>query len=295
MKVCVTGAAGFVGQHVVKGLKKNGCWVVGLDRAEQPNSDADEWLGFDITNKLPNLPHIDAVVHLAAVANPRECDQDPVKAFNVNVNGTHQVLKMALESRAKKVVFSSTGHVYGISPRYFPTDESHPLWLQNTYTLTKILGEQLCQLYHENHGLSYTALRFFNIYGAVQPPGYFIPDMMEKARGGNLVLPGGNTTKDWVYIDDAVQAVVLALGNPYVGPVNIGTGKETRLSDIASWIAEYFNASFISTDSPAATRMQADHSRASNVLVWQPKMDIREGLRLALKPPARLEKKLQRV
>ncbi len=147
---------------------------------------------------------------------------------------------MALESGAKKVVFASSAHVYGISPRYLSTDETHPLWLQNNYTLTKILGEHLCQLYYDNHGLSYTALRLYNAYGPGQANGYFIPDQLAKAQVGGFELRGSNVTKDWIYIDDTADAFVKALTTSFVGPVNIDTGNETFLGTIASIIAKAY-------------------------------------------------------
>ena len=279
MRVLVTGANGFIGRHVVKALRETQHEVIATD---------NEWLNLrwnesvdmeaDITKPIAPMKGLDAVIHLAGLANPRECDAYPGSAFDKNVNGTHQVLRMALASGVKKLVYASTAHVYGISPKYMPTDETHPLWLQNNYTLTKILGEQLCELYYENHGLSYTTLRLFNAYGPGQSKGYFIPDMLSKASKGAIVLPGGNTTKDWVYVEEVAQAFIKALETPYVGPINIGTGTETEISVLADYIAHAMGASFETTAAPNATRMLADNSRAKKVLGWQPKVGVVEGL-----------------
>ncbi len=272
MRILITGADSFIGKPVVKTLREAEHSVMKLDCV----GDVD--ILADITRPLAPTPGLDAVIHLAAVASPRECDADPTKAFDVNVNGTHQVLNMALKSGAKKVVFSSSAHVYGISPKYMPTDESHPLWLQNNYTLTKILGEQLCQLYYENHGLSYTALRLYNAYGPGQAEGYFIPDMISRAKGGSIELPGGNTTKDWIWIEDAAQAFVLALNTSFIGDINIGTGVETDLATIAKYIADATGTFFSTISNANATRMQADNSRARRVLGWVPTVSIMDGL-----------------
>ena len=141
MKVLVTGAAGFIGRHVSAKLVEAGHEVLGMDVALQPVKGYwHMWYIADITKPLDPIPDLDAVVHLAAVAAPRECDANPTRAFDVNVNGTLQVLNMALKSGAKKVVFSSSAHVYDIPPRYFPTDETHPLRLNNTYTTTNSWG-----------------------------------------------------------------------------------------------------------------------------------------------------------
>jgi len=289
MKVCVTGASGFLGQYIIQALNLAGHCVVALDVRTVPttafSTRADiynEWLEADITTPLPPILGLDAVIHLAALANPRECDSDPAKAFSVNVNGTSNVLRMALASGAKKFVFSSSAHVYGISPKYLPTPENHPLYLQNTYTTTKILGEQLCQLYYENHGLGYTTLRLYNAYGPDQQLGYFIPDLISKAKSGSLALSGGNTTKDFVYVDDVAQAFLLALQTPFVGPLNIGTGEETRLEDIARVIADKMGVELVASPSANGSRMQADNSRAKRVLGWEPRVGIWEGLRAAV-------------
>jgi len=275
MRVLVTGAAGFIGQHVLKALEQGGHEAIGLD-VTQPVRPP--WVYADITQSLQAIPGLDAVIHLAALANPRECDANPAKAFNVNVNGTQQVLKMALESDAKKVVFASSAHVYDIPPRYIPTDEVHPLRLNNTYTTTKILGEQLCQLYFENHGLGYTTLRLFNAYGPGQSLGYFIPDMIAKAKSGSIQLVGGFTTKDFIHVDDVAEAFLSALETSFVGPINIGTGQETQLFSIAMMIADRFGVG-CDDSGGAATRMCADWRRAKRVLDWCPTVSLEEGLR----------------
>jgi len=280
MKVLVTGASGFIGQHVVKALGEAEHHVVGLDLGE-PTDGCIEWKHADITCPLEKIPHLDVVVHLAAMANPRTCDSYPDRAFNSNVNGTHQVLKMALESGAKKFVFSSSAHVYGISPKFLPTPETHPLYLMNTYTTTKILGEQLCQLVYENHGLSHTTLRLYNTYGPGQGLGYFIPDMVARAKVGAIHLTGGSTTKDFVYVEDVARAFLLALETSFVGTVNVGTGQETELFSIAQLIADATGAECDDSMGPS-TRMKADRTRAQKVLGWEPKVDIWEGLRATI-------------
>lgn len=284
MKVLVTGAAGFIGRHVYAALLERGHTVIGMDCVETPPYGRvvgpAGWLVDDIRRPLTKVAGLDAVVHLAALAAPRDCERDPTLAFDVNVNGTMQVLRMALESGAKKVVFSSSGHVYDIPPRYLPTDEVHPLRLNNTYTTTKILGEQLCHLYWENHGLPYTVLRLYNVYGPGQGPAYFIPDMLAKARVGDIALSGAATTKDFVYVKDVARAFALALESPFVGAINIGTGVETDLLTVASVIARDAGVRVYAASGAEAapTRMRADIARAKQVLGWEPKVAIEEGL-----------------
>ena len=284
MKICVTGASGFIGQEVAAALAKAGHTVVGLDKRLVDGWGNGEYMERDITHLLEPIPGLDAVVHLAAVANPRECERGPDYAFAVNVHGTFQVLQMALLSGAKKFVFASSAHIYGISAKYLPSDENHPFWFQNNrretqiYTLTKIAGEQLCKLYEENYGLSYTTLRLFNVYGPGQALGYFVPDMVAKAQKGALHLDGANVTKDWVNIKDVARAFAAAVKSDFVGPINIGSGSETELGAVASSIALKMGVPFTSTPSPTPTRMLADIRRAERVLGWKPTISLEEGL-----------------
>ena len=271
MRVCVTGSNGFIGQHVCKALVDAGHRVIPLD-INIP------WVQADITQPLPKMPDLDAVIHLAALSHPRQCDENPAKAYEVNVLGTSNVLRMALASGAKKFVFSSSAHVFDIPPRYLPTDELHPLRLNNVYTTTKILGEQLCQLYWENHGLSYTTLRLFNAYGPGQALGYFIPDQIAKAAKGGFGLRGRNVTKDWIFVTDVADAFVKAVSSDFVGPINIGTGVETDLGTIAEIIARAYEVELATFPSDSPSRMCADNSRAKRVLGWEPKTSIWEGL-----------------
>ena len=267
MKVLVTGHRGFIGQHVYKAILEAGHTVVGVDLPDA-----------DITQGLEPIPGLDAVIHLAARSHPRQCDEDPVRAYDVNVQGTSRALQMALKSGAKKVVFSSSAHVYDIPPKVLPTDEQQPVRLNNTYTTTKLLGEQLCDLYWTNHGLSYTTLRLFNVYGPGQALGYFIPDMIAKAKGGQVSLSGGATTKDWVYVEDVARAFVLALKTSFVGSVNIGTGVETDLATIGRLIAAETGVPFSMGPLGTPTRMCADNTRAKRILGWEPQVTLRRGL-----------------
>lgn len=274
-RILVTGGAGFFGTKIVELLREQGAVPVVFDKVVNLDMDITKTIDLQV------LEPIDAVIHLAAIAAPRFCDENPEIAFNVNVQGTHNILQAALKLGVKKLVFASTAHVYGISPRYLPTDERHPLWGQDIYTITKLVGENLCQLFWDNHGLPYISLRVYNGYGPGQPPGYFVRDMIGKAKKEKIALSGADITKDFIYVDDIARAYVLALMSEFIGPINIGSGRETRLEYIAKFIADQFNVPFsFSNSAPGtATRMACDNRRASTILGWQHEVALEEGLK----------------
>lgn len=286
-RVLVTGAAGFIGSHLVLALVKEGYEVVALDIQKEALGQFGgevEKINIDMCNNigmaaLGNELKVDGVIHLAAMAAPRIAERTPETTFKVNVYGTYNVLKLAKAAGVKKVVFASSAHVYGISPKYMPTDEKHPLALGDTYTSSKILGEQICKLFYENHNICYVALRMFNGYGPGQSLDYFIPSMIRQAMEGHITLRGRYITKDFIFVKDMAGAMITALASDYVGPLNAGTGKQTSLEGVASFIAKMLDAelSFAETDDRGPTHMECDPTRLKS-LGWQPKTTLEEGL-----------------
>lgn len=274
----VTGSSGFLGARVVTRLRALGHEVVGVDVVEVPTTT----LVADITEpKVPSgVPDaVDCVIHLAAVASPKECERDPRQAFEVNVRGTWNVLSWALARGSSRFVFASSAHCYGISPKYMPTDESHPSFPLDTYTVTKLMGEVACERFYEGHGLSYVSLRLYNGYGPGQGLGYFLPDMIAQARKGGIRLRGGGTSKDFLYVDDMVAAILLAASSSYVGVLNVGSGRKTTLDWVASWIATRLGVPIVKLPgNGAATAMQCDPKRAASVLGWSPSTTLTDGL-----------------
>lgn len=288
--ILVTGAAGFIGHHLVPGLIGQGHSVVALDIADLSDfPDAVKKVRCDIrdaeamTKLADDLRpmKVQYAIHLAAIAAPAIAQKDPNLAWGTNVLGTYNVLRLLDRAGIRRVVFFSSAHVYGISPKYLPTDESHPLSLQDMYTSTKVAGEQLCQLYYANHGVSYTAVRLFNGYGPGQSPDYFIGVKLRQAKaGGPVTLRNREVTKDWIHVNDIVEAAITTLFTEYVGPLNIGTSVETNLGRIADTIAEAFKVEVIPEESfdPGPTRMRCDLRRTRATLKWEPKISFEDGL-----------------
>ena len=279
VKVLVTGAEGFIGKRLTSLLLDNGETVIGVDRVNTHPSQV-----LDITDVEAVLggwaKDIDCIVHLAAIAAPRYAETHPAETWAVNVAGTHNVLRLAEKANIPKVVFMSSAHVYGISPRVLPSREDDPLSLLDLYTTSKVMGEKLCELFYTNHGISYTTLRLFNSYGPGQSPDYFMGAKIRQAITGDVTLRGGGVTKDWVYIDDVLDAIVRATKTAYVGPLNVGTGMEHSLESIAQHVAKRFGRAIIHEPdgNGGPTHMRADISRIWRVLGWRPSTAFWDGL-----------------
>lgn len=292
MRVIVTGAAGFIGGHLKRRLMQVGHHVVSTDLPARLDAEnTNQTFTWDIREpcETVSIGSMDVAVHLAAIASPNVCTQDPKLAWETNVMGTFNVLTWLKGLGVRRVVFMSSAHVYGISPKYLPTDETHPLSLLDVYTTTKVMGEELCEMFWKNHGLSYCALRLFNGYGQNQSSAYFLGKKLAQAREGKLTIKGGAVTKDWVAVEDICDAIVRALESDFVGAVNVGTGVETSLHQIVKTIS--FNGEGTPThpkaipiydEGPAdsgPTRMCCDWGRAKRVLGWEPKVKFEDGLR----------------
>jgi UDP-glucose 4-epimerase len=304
MRILVTGAAGFVASHVVPYLATVGHEVVLTDVvpiAPYVVNRAVAGFTWDIRHAHELHAFVDeaagceALIHLAAIASPRVCTADPSVAWETNVRGTRNVLRLAQLADIRRVIFASSAHVYGISPRYLPTNETHPLALHDDYTMTKIIGEEMCDLFFRNHHLSTCILRFFNIYGWGQTAQYLIGAKLGQATAEKrVVIAGPEITKDWIAIEDVCAAIMLALESSYVGPLNIGTGVETSIGHIAREIADGFGVPYKEEDTSDAgpTRMRADIHRAQVVLGWEPEVPFEQGLRrLIVRARAESEKK----
>lgn len=286
MRVLVTGAAGFVASKVVPKLLERGDEVIGVDIEDKPISAAFRncrWVQVDITE--PVFPKrvegpFDRVIHLAAMAAPRACEAQPGSAFDVNVRGTYEVLRFAV-GRGAKVVFASSAHVYGIPPPYAPTREDAPLKPQDIYTSTKVAAEDLCRRFAESYNLLYIALRLYNGYGPGQPLGYFIPDMIDQVKMRRSIrVRGAAITKDWLYIDDMAEAVVLATASPFIGALNVGSGQATSLLNVTEHIGERFGVPIEPVDDPSQppSFMRADLDLVQRVLLWEPKVSLADGI-----------------
>jgi len=264
MTVLVTGGAGYIGSTVVSQLLVRGEEVVSIDNLYRGNYKylshykdnpclrmvvGDISSIRELRDSLRGVRDLSAVVHLAAVPGLERCRKDPERAVATNVLGTFNVLEVAREFDAEKVIFASSAAVYGI-PKVTPIREDHPLNPINLYGATKLAGEKIVELYNYNYGLKTVVLRFGNVYGV----GLFtywetvIPKFVKLALDGKpLTIYGdGNQSRDFIHVLDVANAIMLALDHERLsGEVfNLGSGRAISIKAVANIISEVFREDY---------------------------------------------------
>jgi UDP-glucose 4-epimerase len=246
MNVLVTGGAGFIGAHLAQGLVDRGHAVRALDdlfsgsREDVPPA-AELAIGSVVDEDAVRaaVDGAEVVFHLAAHRSvPRSVDH-PLETDLANVHGTITVLTAARDAGVRRVVYASSSSVYGATDQ-LPTPESAPTEPRSPYAVSKLAGEHYCRAFTEVFGLETTALRYFNVYGPRQPPGSqyagVIPLFIDALRNGApLTVHGdGEQSRDFTYVDDAVNATVAAADAPSASgrAYNVAGGKPHSLLEL---------------------------------------------------------------
>ena len=228
--ILVTGASGFIGQHVVRHLTSLGHHVTALDFRPpgDPFPEGVRYFRCDIrTDPFPKQ-RFDAVVHLAALAGVRPSIDRPLDYVHANIGGTVRLLEFCREQGIRKFVFASSSSVYG-DCKGCASAESDPLHPMSPYALTKSQGEQWGELYSRLHGIRFVALRFFTVWGDGQRRDLALAAFTKALNDGQPVRVNGDGTqrRDLTHVSDVARAVALAAG--YRGAdfavFNVGTGR----------------------------------------------------------------------
>jgi UDP-glucose 4-epimerase len=238
-KVLVTGAAGFIGSHISERLMSMGLEVVGIDNFSngyeknliaikgRPDFRLIRGDILDTKDLSKACDGVDSVIHMAAQPSVARSTENPMENFEVNALGTLNVLECARNVDVKAVLLASSSTVYGNAE--LPTSEDHPLRPISNYGASKAAAEAYCCSYSSLYGIRTASLRYFNIYGPRSRKGvmFDLLKKLQKDRSGLEVLGTGNQKKDYLYIEDAVDATLLAASKGKLGgeAYNIGSGE----------------------------------------------------------------------
>jgi len=295
MKYCLTGFSGFLGSHLCDRLLKDGHEVIGIDRSikwQNLTNSKNTRLHIYQENILGNIAYllkdVDIVVHLAALTRPQWSIQHPFETNEVNVGGTIKLLDYARGSSVKRFIFMSTSSIYG-EQRKYPTSEDVKSNPMNPYALSKLIGERYCKLFEELYGLEWNAIRPFNAYGTRMPTaGIYTSAVATYINALKSDIPfikfgDGEQRRDFVYIDDIVEQIILMATSKVHGEVfNCGFGKNYSINEMLELVRKLMGKRIEADEiekqyEPSQTL--ADISKAEKLLGWKPKTDLEEGLR----------------
>ncbi len=296
MKILITGGAGFIGSHLVDRLISEGHKVVIVDnlstgKKENLNKKA-KFYKIDI--RSPKIDQVfkkekpEIVFHLAAQIDVRKSVEDPTEDAKINIVGSLNVLENCRKCKIKKIIFTSTGGaIYG-EAKMVPTPETYSEYPLSPYGIEKLAIDKYLNYYRQVFGLPFISLRFANIYGPRQnskgEAGVVAIFCNKMLSGEQPIINGdGKQKRDFVFVGDVIQAAVLAMGSKRVGIYNIGTAKETNINIIFRELKKLTGSDCKEIHVPAKPGEQRrsclDYLKAKKELSWQPKHDLKKGLK----------------
>ncbi|HEY4644436.1 MAG TPA: NAD-dependent epimerase/dehydratase family protein [Bacteroidota bacterium] len=297
MNILVTGGAGFIGSHVADAYLLTQHTVVIVDDLSSGTREnvprGARFYRVDIRDeerlsKVFRREKIQAVNHHAAQMDLRKSVEDPAFDASVNVVGSLNLLELCRKHDVRKFIFASTGGaIYGEQER-FPADEDHPLRPLSPYGVAKFAVERYLSYYSALHGLEYVSLRYGNVFGPRQNPhgeaGVVSIFAQKMLNGGQPLINGdGKQTRDYVYVEDAVRANLLALTSSTSNVFNVGTGIETDVNTIFQKLRSITNARSGEKHGPPKEgeqlRSVLSYVKIQSALGWSPQVDLDEGLR----------------
>ncbi|MEN8240470.1 MAG: UDP-glucuronic acid decarboxylase family protein [Chloroflexota bacterium] len=305
MRVLITGAAGFLGSHLCDKLIKEGHQVVGMDNfvtgkrenlAHLAGNENFEFIRHDVANFIFVPGEVDAVMHFASPASPNPNSPFgyvnlPIQTMKAGALGTHNTLGVAHANKAKYML-ASTSEIYG-DPLVHPQTESYwgnvdPISTRSVYDEAKRFAESLTMAYHRFHHVDTRIVRIFNTYGPRMhvDDGRVVPNFISQAlRGKPLTIYGdGKQTRSFCFVDDLISGIYQLLLSDEHFPVNIGNQEEITILEFAERINALTKNSGGIVFEPGRRgegdpqRRQPDISKAKQVLGWEPKVSLDDGL-----------------
>jgi len=301
MRILVTGGAGFIGKYLVKSLMKNGNIVTIFDNFSNSSKKSISDL-IDIGIKViegditkPDeisdaVKDQEIVIHLAAKISVQDSIRNPLETFQVNVDGTKNVLVACKKNRVKKIIVASSAAVYGESlPDIKLTEESktNPI---SPYGESKVKMEQIIKNFVSEHNINCIILRFFNIYGVGQSDEYagVITKFIKRITQNKPleIFGDGLQTRDFVSVYDVINSIYNAISNDKSGTYNIASGKAVTIKELAGVIisvsGKKLEIKYTTPKKGDIMFSQADITLAKNNLRYHPKVELQEGIRLLL-------------
>lgn len=293
-KVLVTGGAGFIGSHVVDLLVKRGYKVAVVDSMKRKKG----WLNakaryYRVDIKDPGLFRVfkkekpQAVIHLAAHIEDRVSVREPVMNAEENIIGSLKVFEACRSLKVKRIVFASSGVVYG-DQKILPINEKITPWPLTPYAISKLVAEHYLNFYSKATGLQTISLRLANVYGPRQDSrgdSGVVAIFSEQMLRGNqpIINNDGKTTRDYVYVGDVAGAFVRAMESSYIGEINISTGREISVLEIFENIKKFTKANckmvFNSKKGDLVKRISLRPQLAAKILSWKAEVSIKDGLK----------------
>lgn len=273
--IAVTGSSGFVGKHLILELKRRSYKVIEIDFEK----------GFNLLEMkdVNKVPFFDVIIHLAAKSFVPASFENPHEFYHDNYLTTLNVLELAKKYKARVIFFSS--YLYG-QPDYLPVDEKHPLKPHNPYAQSKLICEKLCEGYARDFKVPVVVFRPFNIYGNGQKNHFLIPIIIKELKSGTINLKDPRPKRDFIYINDVVDAVIKAIDNPIENyeVFNLGYGKSYSIEEVIATILKEssFTASVSFSneirpgevlDTVACTK------KLSLYLDWHPTISLQDGIK----------------
>lgn len=302
MRILITGAAGFLGSHLSDRFLSAGYSVVGVDNlitGKLENLDhlssepRFEFIEHDVTQYIDIPGELDGVLHFASPASPVDYLELPIQTLKVGSLGTHNALGLAM-AKGARFLLASTSEVYG-DPLVHPQTEDYwgnvnPIGPRGVYDEAKRFAEAMTMAYHRYHGLDTRVVRIFNTYGPRMRPGdgRVVSNFIVQALlGSALTIYGdGSQSRSFCYVTDEVEGIFRLFASDEVYPVNIGNPTEYTIGQLAESILEIVGSEAgvryvpLPTDDPKVR--QPDVTRAREILGWEARVPLREGLEKAI-------------
>jgi UDP-glucose 4-epimerase len=296
MRILVTGGAGFIGSHLVDRLIEEGHQVAIVDdlsTGKKKNLNAKaEFYKLDIIS--PKVERVfqkerpEAVFHFAAQMDVRRSVKDPIFDGQVNILGTVNLLEQAVKVGTKRMIFASSGGaIYG-EQEQFPATEAHPTHPVSPYGISKLAAEHYLYYYGKTYGLQWTSLRFGNVFGPRQDPfgeaGVVAIFTLKLLQNEQPVINGtGKQTRDYIAVDDVVEANMAVLNSAVNDTFNVGTGRETSVNQLFRLLAEAVGSPIKERYGPERRGEQLrsclDATKLTKALDWEPRLSLADGLK----------------